>query len=147
PSTTNMKRAVSYFDKLMSIPGVADYLSEFSFHRYQGYSPAVLKSIADHAAHYHVRTSMLEYIGADYETLHEDLKIGMVSAWEQYTLAWLGRNDDGGKYFIIDLANPKKPKIEITKRAKLLRQYFKFVRGDAVRIGASSDNPNFDPLA
>lgn len=149
PSISRMKITSQYFDEFIKIPGVSDYLSEFSYHCYRVHTPEILKGIADRAAQFKLQTSMTECLGADYLMLHEDLKVGMVSAWEQFTLAWPGTGGRGvgGAYFRLDLGNPKKPRIEITEPSKLLMQYFRFIRRGAVRIEASSNDLKFDPLA
>jgi hypothetical protein len=92
---------------------------------------------------------MLEWIGADYNTLHDDLKIVQNSQWQQFTLAgptsW--GPDTGDRYYIIDDSNPSSPVINIGSRTKLLRQYFKFIRRGAQRIDAQTSTGSFDPVA
>jgi Glycosyl hydrolase family 30 beta sandwich domain len=136
PSTTSMQNAVAYFDTIIQIPGVQPYLRELSYHRYTGASAASLRT-----------TAMLEHIGSDYLELHQDLKIGGVSAWQQYTLAYCTQSQDGSAYYYIDETNPSNPSVILGERTKYLRQYFKYIRRGAVRIEASSDIDQFDPLA
>lgn len=90
---------------------------------------------------------MLEWIGADYNTLHMDLKFGRISSWQQYTLAYPNQPDNGAQYYQINDSNPNNPVITMGNRTKFLRQYFKFIRSGAKRIEAVSGNPNFDPVA
>lgn len=146
PSTTSMARAVDYFDQIARVPGALPHLSELSYHRYRGVTRGSLEAIAERAARHGIRTAQLEKIGATYEALHEDLEIGRNSAWAQYTLAGSG-GDTGGSYYIVDLADPGAPVVRLGRRTRFLRQYFKFVRRDAVRIGAASTNAAFAPLA
>lgn len=147
PSTTNAAKAPVYIDEIAKVPGAMKYISEFSYHRYCCASDEVLRSIADRAEKYGKQTSMLEKIGADYKALHQDLKIGRNSAWQQYTLAFPNQPDNGAQYYLIDDTDPSRPLVTLARRTKFLRQYFRFIRADAQRIGAETSNPNFDPLA
>src|SRR5690606_3751967 len=78
---------------------------------------------------------------------HKDLTLANVSAWQQYTLAFPSSNDNGGRYYNVDLSNPNNPIITSGSRTKLLRQYFKFVRAGARRIGATSASASFEPVS
>ena len=140
PSNTNMGNAVTYFDRMMDVPGVLPYLREFCYHRYGGVSTQNLQAIAARARQYGLTTSMLEWWseGNTYRTLHEDLKVGHNSAWQQAAIRG---------FFDIDDTNPSRPDFTINSKTKFTRQYFKFVRPGAVRIGATSLKEAFDPLA
>ena len=48
---------------------------------------------------------------------------------------------------MIDDKNPNDPKISLGSRTKFFKQYFRYIRAGAQRIGAESSNPEFDPLA
>ncbi|MCU0915335.1 MAG: hypothetical protein MUC88_12330 [Planctomycetes bacterium] len=48
-SNTNMVTAVTWFDQMVTVPGVLPVLREFSYHRYGGVSPANLQAIAARA--------------------------------------------------------------------------------------------------
>lgn len=146
PSTTVMKNAIFYFEKILAIPGAVDYMSELSYHRYSGVSRESLETIAHLAEENKINTSMLELIGATYETLHEDLKIGNNSAWQQFALAFCVK-DNGAQYFWIDNSNPGNPIVHSGKRTNYLRQYFKFIHRGAIRIESTTTNPSFDPLS
>ncbi len=145
PSTTNMTNAISYFDQMIAVPSALSYLSEISYHRYGGVSANSLQEIAARSVKYNLHTSMLEHIGSGYQDLHEDLKIGLNSAWQQFTLGYCG-TDDGGAYYVIDQPDVWQPAVRIGSRTKYLRQYFKFIRPGAVRIEATGGGA-FDPLA
>jgi hypothetical protein len=147
PSTTNMTSAISYLDGVLSVPRVLDYLTDVSYHRYSGVSDASLATIAARGAHFGLRTAMLEHIGSDYRELHEDLRVGQNSAWQQFALAFCNPQDTGGDYYRVDDSNPASPKVILTGRARYLRQYFPFIRLNAQRIGAFSGEPLLDPLA
>jgi hypothetical protein len=146
PSTTNMSNSVSMFDQLIQIPGVLPYISELAYHRYTGVSDASLQAIASRAVQYGINSSMLEHIGSGYQDLHNDLKMGRTSAWQQFTLGFC-TNDNGAQYYWIDVSNPNNPSVNMGSRTKFLRQYFKYIRTGAVRIEAVSDSNDFDPLA
>jgi hypothetical protein len=146
PSTSGMSSAVSYFDQLIQVPGALDNISELAYHRYGGVSDTALQSIASRATQHGINTAMLEHIGSGYEELHKDLKMGRNSAWQQYTLAY-PTSDNGAQYFFIDRRTPSNPAVNIGRRTKFLRQYFKFIKRGARRIEATSDDSNLDPLA
>ncbi|OGR87242.1 MAG: hypothetical protein A3J74_11255 [Elusimicrobia bacterium RIFCSPHIGHO2_02_FULL_57_9] len=142
PSVTNMANASPYFDAMIAVSGVQQYLSEISYHRYGGVSTGNLQSIASRAVQYGLNTGMLEHIAANYLELHDDLKIGRNSAWQQFALAF-PTSDNGAQYYWIDAGGG----VNIGGRTKFLRQYFKYIRKGAVRIDAVSNNSGFDPLA
>ena len=147
PSNTNMTNAVQYFDQMIAVPGVLPVLREFSYHRYGGVSPESLRAIAARARQYGIDTSMLEWWSNSngYATLHEDLKIGNNSAWQQGAIG----GALGAQMAIceIDDSNAAHPQVLLTDKTKFLRQYYKFVRPGAVRIEATSQQTAFDPLA
>ncbi len=150
PSTTSAANAPAYIDQIASTSGAMQYVGEFSYHRYTGASNSTLAEIADRALLYSKTTGMLEWIGADYSTLHSDLKLGRDSSWEQFCLAgptsW-GPEENGDRYYVIDDTNVTSPVITMASKTKFLRQYFKFIRSGAQRIEALTGNSNFDPLA
>jgi uncharacterized protein (TIGR03437 family) len=144
-----MANAITFFDQLAQVPRVTEYIKELSYHRYGGVSDANLQAIGSRATQYGIRTAHLELIGANYFDLHNDLSLARNSSWAQFTIAFPTSvsSDDGGKYYMIDDKNPDQPVVQIGNRTKFLRQYFKYVRRGAVRIGAESDNTAFHPLA
>ncbi len=146
PSVMNMDNAVAMFDELMRDSDVRKVLVEFSYHRYITSDKALIQ-IGERARKYGIQTAMLEHIGSSYKDLHDDLKTGYCSSWEQYTLAFPAKKDNGGAYFRIDDTDPDNPGIVMGKRTPFLRQYFRYIRKDAVRIDATSSDPIFDPLA
>ena len=147
PANARIGSAISYFDALAAVPGAADELIELSYHRYCGASVGHVATIASRAASWGIGTGMLEHIGSGYQNLHDDLEIANNSAWQQFTLAFPGTNDPGGKYYLIDESNPQNPVVILSSRAGFLRQYFRYVRANAQRIGASSTAPEHEPLA
>jgi hypothetical protein len=135
PSTTSMANTVPYLTAILAVPGVSAYLKEVSYHRYGGVTDANLTAIHSLAAQHNLRTAMLEHIGSTVEDLYKDLTIAGVSAWQQYTLAYPSPTDNGGQYYrIVNNA------ATVPSRTPALRQYFRYVRAGAFRVGASSDN-------
>lgn len=147
PGTTNAANTAVYIDQIAGVPGAMKHISEFSYHRYCCASEKVLEKIAQRAERYGKQTAMLEWIGADYKTLHQDLKTGRNSSWQQYTLAFPNQPDNGAQYFLIDDKDPNRPMVTAGSRTRFLRQYFRYIRSGAQRIGAETSNPGFDPLA
>lgn len=146
PSTTNMATAVTFLDQLIAMPRVLEYLTDVAYHRYSGVSPTALTAIASRAVEHGLRTAMLEKISADYQDLHDDLRSGRNSAWQQFALAFCS-SDTGGNYYWVDQSVASSPRVIQASRSRYLRQYFQFIRLGAHRVGAVSGDPRFDPLA
>jgi len=147
PSSANMALALRQFDQLASIPNALDHMVEISYHRYGGASTGILRQLQERAQTYGLDISHLEFVGADQSQLHEDLKVGCVSAWDQYALATRKTGPDkGASYYIVDDSDPDSPQIEMGSRTHYLRQYIKYVRPGSVRIDASTTNLDFDPV-
>jgi hypothetical protein len=147
PSGKGMQWSLTNFDQMMGVPGARQYVKELAYHRYGGVSASALRSIGERTVQYGIRSGMLEHIGSGYEDLHDDLEIGRNSVWQQYTIAGCDANDPGGRHFLIDAANPSNPRITLASRSHFLRQYFKYVRRGALRIGAASKIAALEPLA
>jgi hypothetical protein len=142
PSSSNIRHAAGCFAELTrAFPGANQYLAELSYHIYGGVGRGEREAIWALAQPGGLRTSMLEKIGATPDSLHRDLKLANVSSWQQYTLIY-GTEDHGGQYFF-----PNGNVVVLGSIGKFLRQYFKHVRKNAVRIDAQSTNPAFDPVA
>ncbi len=143
PSTPGgADNAIPWFDQMVAhSPGVFPYLRELSYHRY-GSTDTYLTQLAQRGQAHGIDTAMLEHIGSDYNDLHNDLKIANNAAWEQYTLAYCLSTDDGSMYYWAQGNS-----VSLASRAKMLRQYFKYIRAGAVRIDAKSGNGALDPVA
>jgi hypothetical protein len=136
-----MANAVRYWDAMVGVPRVREYVRELAYHRYAHRSRPTLQQIAFRGRDYGVRTAMLEHIACDIDELLEDLSVGNASSWQQFALAFCHAQsgpEDGTVYFAIDQSDPMKPRIELTRRAKLLSQLFRHVRAGSVRLGAES---------
>jgi hypothetical protein len=142
-SACGPEKALNAFDEMLRFNnGVPPRgLNEFAYHRYCIATDQQLKDIADLRTTYGFNISMLEHGGADYEELHADLKIANVSAWQQFALAYC-TDDNGFQYYPV-----QGDTFSQGERTKFLRQYFKFIRFGAVRIQATADSIEFDPLA
>ncbi len=147
PSNANMGGAITYFDQLIAVPRVTQYLTDLAYHRYGGVSDGNLQTIGARAQAYGIRTSMLEHIGSGYQDLHKDLTLAHNSAWQQFILGWCGTGDNGGNYYPIDVSTPTAPVILIGSRTRYLQQYFRDVRLGAVRYAAASTSGTVEPLA
>jgi hypothetical protein len=141
PSTKAMNTAITYFDDLIKVPGVLPYVGEIAYHRYGGVSDANLTALADRGRANGLRTAMLEHIGSDVEDLYKDILLGRASSWHQFTLAY-DLADDGAQYYVIVNNQPV-----LGTRSRFLRQYFRYIRLGAQRVGAGSDNGDVRPLA
>lgn len=148
PSTTCMDKAVDYFDQMIRVAEVKTYLKEIAYHRYCNASAANLQAIATRAERHGLSTSMLEWWsgGNTHQTLHEDIKLGRNSAWQQATLAGLNRPRGLG-IANVDTSNPASPVVTMGSVTRYTSQYYKHVRQGAKRIGAASNAPALDPLA
>lgn len=147
PSTTSMTSAVTFFDAIMQVPRVREYLTDLSYHRYAGVTSAALAAIGDRAAQFGVRTGMLEHIGSDHDDLFDDLTVAGNSSWQQFALAFCVTQDDGGVYYMVDTSVPASPVIREGSRTRFLKQYFRHVRLGATRIGAASGNATVKVVA
>lgn len=142
PTTTTVNNFPARWDGILAVAGTAQYIAEASYHRY-GATPTIadLNTIRDRAAARGARTGMLERIGADYKDLYEDLTEANVSAWRQLTLAFPG-DDDGGHFYKVS-GNT----FTLSNQGWYLRQYFRYIRPGAVRLGASSTDTRIKPVA
>lgn len=147
PSNSDMGSALAYFDAIVQVPRVLEYLTDLSYHRYAGVSPTTLSGIGDRRAQFGIRTGMLEHIGSGHDDLITDLTVAGNSSWQQFALAFCGTNDDGGTYYLVDVANPSSPVVREGARTRYLKHFFRHVRLGARRIGAASGNAGITPLA
>jgi O-glycosyl hydrolase len=145
PSTTSMPNASRYLDTILRNSGARAALTEVAYHRYN--MDGDLAALAERAAGLGKRTSMLEAWGhgppesaASARMLHEDLKVGRVSAWQQGPPVAHGCRWGP----IVGLENGK---AVLCRNTHAIRQYTKHVLPGAVRIGASSTSATVDPLA
>ena len=144
PSTASTAEALTYIDRAMANPRARAYVTDFSYHRYSAASTANIQAIAARALQQGVRTAMLEYFPGTYRELHEDLTVGGVSAWQQFGLAFCGEDAESeGVLFVFD----DRSRVQLTRGARYLQQYFRYVRLDAVRVGATTTESALEPVA
>jgi hypothetical protein len=146
PSNTNMRSALEYLNGVVSVPRVLEYLTDVAYHRYAGVSSQTVAALAARGNELGLRTAMLEHIESTYHDLHEDLRLGQNSAWQQFTLAYCGP-DNGAHYYFFDENVQSGSSAVMGDRTRYFRQYFSFVRLNARRIGAVSGDSRLDPLA
>jgi fibronectin type 3 domain-containing protein len=147
PSTTNMARVVPYFDGVVNVVGtqfVLDYFEEISYHSYEENNNQNRQDIFSKAEQYGLTTSMTEWMWADHNDLHNDLKVGKNSVWGGHGIA--GKYPDFD-FYRIDDSDPENPEIIMNDNTKLWRQYIKFIHNGAVQIDSATNNNNFDPVA
>ena len=147
PSNSNMGRAITWFDELVAVPRVTQYLTDLAYHRYGGVSTANLQALSARAVAFGIRAGMLEHKGSGYQDLHQDLTLGRNSTWQQYILGWCDTADIGGRYYLVDVSTPTAPVISLASRTRFLQQYFRDVRFGAVRHEAVSTSGTFAPVA
>ena len=173
PSTAAAGKAPAYIDEMMAVPGVPSLVSTLSYHRYDRPKPRTVTAIArraralgvsnglvdrlvpvpgiaERARARRLSTAMLEHLEGDAAELHEDLTVGQVSAWQQYSIAMKSSGaapDDAGDYYVADFADPDAPVITMAKRSRGLAQYFRYVRLGATRIEARSSDDAVKPTA
>jgi hypothetical protein len=146
PSLVNSNPTVSYANAVMAVPG-NPALDEISYHRYGAPTGNTLPNIAQLAASLGANTSMLEHIGADQNELYDDLTKANNSAWQRYTLVGPVPGNPNAKPSKYILVTPSTGAITLDPSAWYLRQYMKYIRRGAVRIGATSTSGTIKPVA
>lgn len=148
PSTTCMSAASRYFDEMIRVAEVKTYLDEIAYHRYCEVSEGNLKAVVERAQAHGLSTSMLEWWNPanSYRTLHEDLKTGRNSAWQQATLTNVD-TPNGLGMADVNTSDPAAPVVTTAGISRFTSLYYRHVRHGARRVGASSDAAALDPLA
>ncbi|HET6680166.1 MAG TPA: hypothetical protein VFG84_03130 [Gemmatimonadaceae bacterium] len=154
PSDMSMSEAVVDVDAMLAVPGVEPLLAELSYHRYAGASDETLRALGERARRLGIPSGMLEHIGSGYQNLYRDIAIGGAGAWQQYVLAGISEEwpprDRGFVY--VHARDPgrdtaRTPEVRLSESAGFLKQYFRYVREGATRIGASGTSDAVTPLA
>jgi Glycosyl hydrolase family 30 beta sandwich domain len=119
-----------------------------AYHRYGPLRAADLEGVWQRAQVHGLKTAMLEKVGAGIDDLLQDLSLAHVSSWQQWAVASLADRGDNGAYYVLaDTSDPDHPRISMAERTYHLAQVFRYVRRGAVRIGATSDNPDEQTVA
>ena len=147
PSSVNISSAGDWFKQIVAIPGVLPLVKELSYHRYGG-STADLQAVAALCKQYNIRCSDLEYwgdfvtpnSGYNYEHFWQDLTLANVSAIQQGSFA--DYSSCVSEYYKVVNGAPQR-----CANTNLNRQIYKYVRPGAVRLGATSIDTNFEPVA
>ena len=139
PSTMDRSHAVPYFQAAIAVDGAREYVKELSYHCYADTGFDSAKRIGDASVRFGVRTVMNECwnTGNTYKTLHDDLKRGRNSAWQQGV--FVGPHG----YYRID----RDSQPALNAKTWTMRQYYKYIRPGARRIDATAVGAGFDPLA
>ncbi len=140
PSTVDKARAVPYFEAMMNVSGAGQYLKDLSWHCYADGGSNTSAAIAGKATQYGVRTSMTECWNTSntYQMLHQELKASRNASWQLATISGVN-----GYYDV----NTVTGQATLRPKAKLIRQYYKYIRAGARRIEAATTNSSFDPVA
>jgi hypothetical protein len=147
PSTTSMSNAIDYFDARVEVPGAAELLDTFAYHRYHLERTAHVEEIWRRARERGKKTAMLEKVGAGIDVLFEDLVVGHVSGWQQWAAADQLGTDNGGYYVQVDDRDPEHPRVLPAGTSLELSQVFRHVRRGAVRIEATSNRSDKSVVA
>jgi hypothetical protein len=144
PSNASMANAIKYFDDMIEIPGVAERLDTFVYHRYRLQRTAYVEQIYARAKQRGLKTAMLEKLNGTIDMLLEDLTVGHVSSWQLWGPASRQRGiPNANVYALVDAdSDPSAPAITRAHRADELAHVFRYVRRGAVRIGAHSSGPD-----
>lgn len=131
PAVTNIKNALPFFDAIAATPGATELLSELAYHRYWGGWPTILEQLARRAKSMGLDTAMLEFWDgrATYDTLHDDLLYGQISAWQGRTVL---------TYHKSDAAKPAGQQVSLAEDTRMNMPYFRAIRPGYQRIGATS---------
>lgn len=132
PSVENMANAVPWMSTIAQNATAMQYITDFSYHRYQGESPQTAAAIGTLASQLGLRTAMLEHIGADLDELWEDLTVANNSSWEQFALAFCSTPDQPHQYYDIVGGD-----VRLHEDNRPFLQVFPFVRRGAVRHGTT----------
>jgi hypothetical protein len=139
PSNASMANAISYFDDMIQVPGVAERLDTFVYHRYRLQRRAYVEEIRARAQRYNLKTAMLEKLNGTIDMLLEDLTVGHVASWQLWGAAGHQRSaPNANVYALVDDRSPAAPVITRAHRSDELAHVFRYVRRGAVRIAASS---------
>lgn len=146
PSNTNGTTvAADYASIKTTQSSVATIADEISYHRYTSPNNTQLATLRDAAEADGNCIAMLEWIGATYLTLWDDIETGRGCSWEQFATAfpWSGQADTGEAYFQV---NRTTWVVSLGTRTQYLRSFSKYVRRGAVGKSVTNSNSNFRGL-
>ena len=146
PSVMEMHSTRYYVEAAFAAAG-PNALDEISYHKYG--APVTAQDYADVRAlmtQYGVRSGMLEKLHETHLTFERDLVDANASTWQQLGIAHCGA-DNGGDYFVLELANPAEPVISIGQNTRYVAQYSRTVYRGAVRYDANGSGGGLTPFA
>lgn len=151
PSTSVARRAPRYMQEITSIPGAAEKISVFAYHRY-GIQPTAqaYSRIRESAKGIKAQTAMLEFARADANILFEDLTQANISSFQKHDIATpdLGRVATlPGNMLRVTEPGRADAEVEPLPEATALASLFRVVDPGAVRIGTRSDQKWLDAVA
>lgn len=138
PSVVNRSHAVPFFDEMLAVPGVAEHVTELSYHCYYDSMGDSREAIGERVAQAGIGSTQNE-CWEDRNThveLHRDLKAGRAAAWQQGTF--------NGSYYKI---NRNTWEAALQERSRIKRQYYHYIKPGAVRIQADTTDDAMDPMA
>jgi glucosylceramidase len=137
---------------LSETPGALDQMGQLTYHLYwDPFNVIHRNEIRDWAHKLGITTAQTEWLEGKglnvAEVIYLDLTEADASSWEQYGLCYTANRYNkggGGDYFVItrDCSD-----YYMNTNAWYLRQFMKYVRPGDVRIGITSSNPDFKPVA
>jgi hypothetical protein len=147
PSTKRADLAVKLFEEALQVPGVRQYVGAISYHRYARATPEVVSGIAATAKRYGVRTEMLELVKGNSYHLHQDVENANASAWQSFGIATWAPDDGKPRRGALVYVDKQTGETTPSHQGRRLMQYMRYIRGGAVRIGATVQEPKFFTVA
>lgn len=147
PSTKRADLTVKLFEEAMQVPGVRQYAGAISYHRYARATPEVLRDIAATADRYGIRTEMLELVKGNSYHLHMDVEKANASAWQSFGIATWAPDDGKPRRGALVYVDKQTGETVPSHQGRRLMQYMRYIRGGAVRIGATVQEPKFFAVA
>jgi O-glycosyl hydrolase len=144
PSSLNMWVGVNMLDVISQSPTAMQYLTEFSYHRYNGTGVDAAQAIAQRIQTLGIKSAMLEHINADINELWEDLTVANNSGWQQFALAFCDSSGGAAHYYEINDANGS---FFLRPESRPFAQIFRHVRRGAVRFGTDVRDGALQALA
>ncbi|NIU02274.1 MAG: T9SS type A sorting domain-containing protein, partial [Nitrosopumilaceae archaeon] len=150
PATLSLGKADNFFDNIWNRLASDDtsYFKLLAYHRYSGTSAGNLQNIEDRVlTHPLIGGFMNEWWhnSNNYVTLHEDIKNGANAAWQQGVACSPFSGSKTPLYRVDTTQTP--PRVYLADKTKFNMLYYRYVRAGAIRIGASTTNNDFDPVA
>ena len=147
PSTKRADLAVKMFEEAVQVPGVRQHLGAISYHRYARATPEVLRDIVATAERHDIRVEMLELVKGNSYHLHQDVQNANASAWQSFGIATWAPDDGKPRRGALVYVDKETGETTPSHQGRRLMQYMRYIRGGAVRIGASVQEPKFFAVA